>query len=157
MRRYYLMAIMLIAGLSFSYSQVETHYLNSGEALKHINKPIRSMGIIKEMPSFDLAQLEKEDAERDSTAAFFRFGKTFDVNYTLADGQWENVDGGRMWAITFKSEGALSLNFVFNDFRLPEGAELYIMNRDRTVLFGPVTKESTTENGYFQTDLISVH
>ena len=63
MRRYYLMAIMLIAGLSFSYSQVETHYLNSGEALKHINKPIRSMGIIKEMPSFDLAQLEKEDAE----------------------------------------------------------------------------------------------
>lgn len=154
MRRYYLMAIMLIAGLSYSYSQVETHYLNSGEALKHINKPIRSMSIIKEMPSFDLAQLEKEDAERDSTAAFFRFGKTFDVNYSLADGQWENVDGGRMWAITFKSEGALSLNFVFNDFRLPEGAELYIMNRDRTVLFGPVTKESTTENGYFQTDLI---
>ena len=42
MRRYYLMAIMLIAGLSFSYSQVETHYLNSGEALKHINKPWKS-------------------------------------------------------------------------------------------------------------------
>lgn len=154
MRRYYLMAILLIAGLSYSYSQVETHYFNSGEASKLINKPICSMGVLKQMPSFDLAQLEKEDAERNSTAAFFRFGKTFDVNYTLADGQWENVDGGRMWAITFKSEGALSLNFVFNDFRLPEGAELYIMNRDRTVLFGPVTKESTTENGYFQTDLI---
>lgn len=64
---------MLIASLSFSYSQVETHYLNSGEALKHINKPIHSVGIIKEMPFFDLAQLEKEDAERDSIGGFFRF------------------------------------------------------------------------------------
>ena len=67
MRKYYLVAIMLIAGLSLSYSQVETNYYNSGEATKHINMPVRSMGIIKEMPSFDLAQLEKEDAERDST------------------------------------------------------------------------------------------
>lgn len=145
---------MLLTGMEGAFSQVETHYLNSGEATKLINKPICSMGVIKQMPSFDLMQLEKEDAERDSTSVFFRFGKTFDVNYTLADGQWENVDGGRMWAMTFKSEGALSLNFVFNDFRLPKGAELYIVNRDKSVLFGPVTKESTTENGFFQTDII---
>lgn len=154
MRKYYLMAIMLIAGLSISYSQVETHYLNSGEALKHINKPIRSVGIIKEMPSFDLAQLEKEDAERDSIGGMFRFGKPFDVSYTLADGQWEDVDGGRIWSMTFKSKDALSLNFIFNDFRLPEGAELYVVNKDESVLFGPVTKESTTENGYFLTDIM---
>ena len=154
MRRYYLMAIMLIAGLSFSYSQVETHYLNSGEALKHINKPIRSMGIIKEMPSFDLTQLEKEDVERDSIGGMFRFGKPFDVSYTLADGQWEDVDGGRIWSMTFKSKDALSLNFIFNDFRLPEGAELYVVNKDESVLFGPVTKENTTENGFFLTDII---
>lgn len=154
MRRYYLIAIMLIAGLSFSFSQVETHYLNSGEALKHINKPIHSVSIIKEMPSFDLAQLEKEDAERDSIGGLFRFGKPFDVFYTLADGQWEDVDGGRMWSMTFKSPNALSLNFVFNDFRIPEGAELYVVNKDESVLFGPVTKESTTENGNFLTDIM---
>ena len=37
MRKYYLMAIMLIAGLSFSYSQVETHYLNSGQNYAKMN------------------------------------------------------------------------------------------------------------------------
>lgn len=42
MKRYYLTAIMIIACLSLSYSQVETHYLNNGEATKLINKPIRS-------------------------------------------------------------------------------------------------------------------
>ena len=154
MKRIYLIAIMLMVGLSLSYSQVETHYLNKGEVAKFINKPIRSTGVIKVMPSFDLAQLEKEDAERDSIGGMFRFGQPFDVSYTLADGQWEDVEGGRMWAITFKSEGALSLNFIFNDFRLPDGAELYVVNKDESVLFGPVTKEETTENGVFLTDII---
>lgn len=85
---------------------------------------------------------------------FSVFGQLFDVSYTLADGQWENVDGGRMWSMTFKSEGALSLTFIFKDFRLPEGAELYAVNKDESVLFGPVTKENTTENGVFQTDIL---
>ena len=143
-----------MASSILSYSQVETRYMNKGEAAKLINKPICSTGVIKVMPPFNQAQLEKEDAERDSTESMFRFGKLFDVFYTLADGQWEDVDGGRMWSMTFKSEGALSLNFVFNDFRLPKGAELYIINKEETVLFGPVTKESTTENGYFLTDII---
>lgn len=154
MRKLFLLAIMLMAGFSLSYSQVETLYLNKGEAAKLINIPIRSKGVIKVMPSFDLAQLEKEDAVRDSTVGMIRFGKHFDVSYTLADGVWENVDGGRMWTMTFKSEGALSLNFIFNDFHLPDGAELYIINKDESVLFGPVTKESTTENGVFLTDII---
>lgn len=61
------MAMMIIACHSLSYSQVETHYLNKGEASKLINKPIRTISDVKVMPSFDLAQLEKEDAERDST------------------------------------------------------------------------------------------
>ncbi len=154
MRRIFLMAMMIIACHSLSYSQVETHYLNKGEASKLINKPIRTISDVKVMPSFDLAQLEKEDAERDSTASMFRFGKPFDVSYTLVDGQWENVEGGRMWSMSFKSEGALSLNFVFNDFHLPEGAELYVMNKEESVLFGPVTKECTTDNGFFLTDII---
>lgn len=88
MRKIYLLAIMLMAGLKLTYSQVETHYLNNGEAKKLIKKPIRSTSVVKEMPSFDLAQLVKEDAKRDSTIGLSRFGKPFDVFYTLADGQW---------------------------------------------------------------------
>ena len=106
------------------------------------------------MPSFDLASLLKEDAKKDTMGGFFRFGKGFDVSYTLADGQWENVEGGRLWTMTFASKDALSLNFVFNDFHLPKGAQLYIENEDKTVAYGPVTEEATTENGVFLTDII---
>lgn len=155
MKRFYFLMLFITSMIGVSYAQVETNYFERGE---NSHNPWESAvkGIdIKRMPSFDLTQLQREDAERDSTGGLFRFGKAFDVSYTLADGQWETVDGGRLWTMAFASDGALSLNFVFNDFRLPQGAELYIENEDKMVLYGPVTAEATTDNGIFLTDIIS--
>lgn len=154
MKRYYLVVFFLLTMIGAGYAQVETHYYQDGETSHNPWHSVRRNMDVKRMPSFDLAQLQREDVENDNAGRLFRFGKGFDVSYTLADGQWEDVGGGRLWAMTFISEGALSLNFVFNDFRLPEGAELYIENEDKTVLYGPVTSEATTENGYFLTDII---
>ena len=72
----------------------------------------------------------------------YRFGKGFDVSYSFDDGQWENVEGGRHWTISFKSDGAISLNFIIDNFYLPEGAKLYIENQDETVLYGPVEENN---------------
>lgn len=154
MKRYYLVVFFLLTMIGAGYAQVETHYYQDGETSHNPWHSVRRNMDVKRMPSFDLAQLQREDVENDNAGRLFRFGKGFDVSYTLADGQWEDVGGGRLWTMTFISEGALSLNFVFNDFRLPEGAELYIENEDKTVLYGPVTSEATTENGYFLTDII---
>jgi hypothetical protein len=54
----------------------------------------------------------------------------------------------------FQSPGAYSINFVFDRFFLPDGAELYISNADGTMLYGPVMSKQNTKNGYFLTDLI---
>lgn len=137
------------------YSQVITEYFPEGDALKSL--PLLQFSVSKEnvckMPSFDLAELQKEDYLYDGKG-LFRFGKAFDVSYSLNDGTWTNVDGGRLWSMTFESSNALSLNFVFNDFFLPDSAYLYIVNKDNTELFGPVTPEATKENGVFLTDLM---
>ena len=146
--------LFLLSMLGTGYAQVETNYYQEGETSHNPWQSERREMNIRRMPSFDLAQLQKEDADNDETRGLFRFGKGFDVSYSLADGQWEDVDGGRLWTMTFLSEGALSLNFVFNDLYLPEGAELYIENQDKTVLFGPVTGDALTENGFYLTDLI---
>eukprot|EP00479_Gromia_sphaerica_P007019 TRINITY_DN218_c0_g1_i2.p1 TRINITY_DN218_c0_g1~~TRINITY_DN218_c0_g1_i2.p1 ORF type:complete len:366 (+),score=79.94 TRINITY_DN218_c0_g1_i2:314-1411(+) len=43
------------------------------------------------------------------------------VNVTFDDGEWIDVDGGRVWTITFRSKGAYSMNLKFDHFVLPEG------------------------------------
>lgn len=154
MKRYYILMLLLVSMVGTVYAQVETHYYKKGNPDVSIKRSVRSNQKVNRMPSFDLAALQREDAKKDSMGGSFRFGKGFDVGYTLADGQWENVEGGRLWTMTFASANALSLNFVFNDFQLPEGAELYVENEDKTVAYGPVTKEATTENGVFLTDII---
>lgn len=133
MKRLLFLMLLFVSVVGTAYAQVETNYYQSGEMSHNPWQSARRDMNVRRMPSFDLAQLQREDTIRDSTSGLFRFGKGFDVNYTLADGQWESVEGGRLWTMTFASGNAISLNFIFNDFRLPEGAELYIENEDETV------------------------
>lgn len=84
----------------------------------------------------------------------YRFGKGFDVDINLADGEWTKAQGGRIWSMRFQSLGAYSINFVFEKLKLSKGASLYISNDSETVLYGPVTYHENTPNGYFLTDLI---
>ena len=154
MKRLLFLMLFVVSVVGTAHAQVETNYYQSGEVSHNPWQSARRDMNVRRMPSFDLAQLQREDAIRDTTRALFRFGKGFDVNYTLADGLWESVEGGRLWTMTFASGNALSLNFVFNDFHLPEGAELYIENEDQTVLYGPVTSEAISDNGIFLTDII---
>ena len=153
--------ILLLFSLSIftllAVGQVETRYFPQGNALdqiKILEKRTKSIAK-KQMPTFDIQQMHKEDQIVDEMGDTpYRFGKGFDVNYTLKDGTWRSIDGGRLWSMNFESKGAISINFVFNNFYLPEGAELYITNKKNTVLYGPVTQKDHTESGFFLTDLI---
>ena len=154
MKRYLLIIVLLQSMMGLSFAQVDIHYYYDSRSPRNLWNSVRSEVTVIEMASFDLTQIQKEDEERDRNPGLFRFGKAFDVCYTLADGVWKTVDGGRLWVMTFKSENALSLNYVFNNIYLPEGAELYIENADKTVQYGPVTKEAIPDNGLFLTDII---
>ena len=103
------------------------------------------------MPSFDLAALLEED-KRESEGIRtkpYRFGYDFDVNYnTFNSGRWSDVKGGKIWQIRFKSEGALTMNFMFDVFHLPEGARLYFYNIDKTELLGAYTSSENIEDGH---------
>lgn len=154
MKRLYLLTLFMISSLVMAYAQVETRHYEKGETNENIRKPKRKNIEMKSMPTFDLAAQFKKDADREQNYALFRFGKGFDVAYTLDDGHWEDSDDGRIWSMSIASEGALSLNFVFNNFYLPKGAEMYIVNDDETIVYGPITSEETTENGHYLTDII---
>jgi len=142
--------------IMFIYGQVESRVFPNKDALSKISK---AKGINKspkkeKMPKFNKQTLLDEDEANKGFDIPFRFGKGFDTNITLSDGEWTDVENGRLWSMEFESDSAYSINFVFNDFYLPEGAELYITNKDETMLYGPVTSKQNTENGFFLTDLV---
>jgi len=152
-------SIIILIGLFnilFVFGQVESRLFPNNDALSKISiaKDISRSSKIQKWPSFNKQILLDEDAVNEGLDIPFRFGKGFDTDITLSDGNWTKVGNGRLWSMEFESEGAYSINFVFNDFYLPEGAELYITNKEETMLYGPVTSEQNTKDGFFLTDLI---
>ena len=71
----------------------------------------------------------------------------------LSAGRWEPAAGGRRWQFALTSPGAVSLNFFFDKFYLPPGAELYLYNGDRSVVIGPIDATQNTKAKVFATDL----
>ena len=106
------------------------------------------------LPGFDINRLLEEDEAVKGKDVPYRFGKGFDVNYSLADGKWTKVDSGRVWLMKVTSPGAYSINFIFNELYLPDGAELYIYNADGSMVYGPVTSKQNLERRLFLTDII---
>lgn len=156
MKKICLVLFVLFSFIYVSNAQVETRYLRGNESVIGMRKPISQNNAIIRMPSFDLdhAQNERNKSEDNSFSGPFCFGKGFDVSYTLSDGQWEKVEGGRLWTMSVQSEGAYSLNFVFESFYLPEGADMYIENGEGSVVYGPVKAKDIGKDGFFLTDII---
>lgn len=149
----------MLLPLAFSlagYGQVATTFFPKKDALQRnsYTKNHRKTTKTKKMPLFNIQRMMGEDKLNEKLEIPLRFGKGFDVNLTLADGEWTTVENGRLWSMNFQSQGAYSINFIFNHFYLPDGAELHIANLEGTMLYGPVTSKQNTKSGCFLTDLI---
>ena len=136
----------------FSNAQVT----NEGQPLSwdmNLDKNINA----KELPAFDVNTMNDQDAINDNkTAIPWRFGYMHSVDYGFDDGVWTNLENGdRIWRILISSENALSLNFIFDDFYMPEGANLYLYNDERSDLLGAYTSVQNQESGILGTWLIN--
>ena len=79
----------------------------------------------------DVPTLLKEDQREAQQGALPRFGKPIPLALNLlAAGRWQAATAGRRWQFALTSPGATSLNFLFDKFFLPQGAELYLYNGD---------------------------
>ncbi|GGE25940.1 T9SS type A sorting domain-containing protein [Psychroflexus planctonicus] len=143
--------LLLILCTTLSWSQVT----NEGKPISW-KLDVQNLDPI-DLPDFDLKKLQKEDQvndERDDVP--WRFGYEHSVSYGLDNtGTWETLpNGDRIWLVSFKSEGAKTLNFIFDQFYLPEGAKLYFYNEDRTDLLGAYTHTQNSDEMVFGSWLI---
>lgn len=110
------------------------------------------------LPEFDLNAVQEEDETNDAKGdAPWRFGYEHQVDFGLqTHGTWTTLDNGdRYWMMNVKSEGAKTMNFMFDEFYIPEGGKLYFYNEAKTDLLGAYTHTQNREDMVFGSWLIN--
>lgn len=104
-----------------------------------------------EMPSLDTDSARYIDDLPGNRVGGLRFAHTFFTNLSPENSGivFNTVDGSKMWKVGIRSNGAFTLNVLFSEFLLPEGATLFLYNPDRSVVLGPFTRENRPNGGEF--------
>lgn len=99
---------------------------------------------VKILPAINVQALLAEDEQNIDKAVPFRFGKDIDVYYNLMNsGIWETMDNeDRLWRLKIESPNAYSLNFICNQFFIPEGARLFVYSGDKSIVRGAYTSKN---------------
>ena len=79
-----------------------------------------------EMGAIDVSGFLAEDALADQSLPY-RFAIERSVDLALDDGQWVDVEGGRLWRVDVRMDGAMSSRLHLSGLRLREGQELALV------------------------------
>lgn len=123
----------------------------------HEKAQLNTLKSAVEMPSFDLQAVMQANAANElNKVGPYMFGYEHQVSYNLNNsGTWSVLpNGDRVWRLKVKSEGALSLNFVFSDFFIPEGGSLHLFNTEKSHVVGAYTSANNNVNNELGTGLI---
>ncbi len=136
MMRYKIILIVLLSVSSTQYGYSQLSY--GGEPSSFSSDTYQT--ILPAIPAEQKA-IVSDDFNR---VGPLEFAYSFKVNYSCDnDGEWFSLpNGGRLWRMRIKSEGALSLNVIFNKFKIPEGGKVFLYSPDRSTVLGAFTHQN---------------
>jgi lysyl endopeptidase len=102
---------------------------------------------VQKMEAIDREALLKEDAAEKDVMKPYRFAKTFPVNFsTKNSGKWDTLeDGSRLWRLGVESTNAFSINIIFDQYKLPEGAKVFLYNVEKDNVLGGFNSDNNSE------------
>lgn len=103
-----------------------------------------------EMPSFDVEeQLHIDSLNESDLRSGYHFAYKFMTDFTPDNSgtRFTLPDGTRVWRLGIRSEGAYSINVLFSEYNLPEGAQLFLYNSDQTHILGSFNHLNNSELG----------
>ena len=106
----------------------------------HWAQPLADVPVLS-MPKLDLKTVEAEDLAREAAGLPPRFAvpNIVDVDPDT-DGLWEQAPhGDLMWRVRVQAPGAGSVNLGFDEYHLPDGAQLLVYGADTGYVIGPFT------------------
>lgn len=107
--------------------------------------------------NLNFKQLEAEKNLDYENKLPYKFGHNFDVDINFFENAtYEILDNGdKVYRLQIESEDAYSINFIFNNFALSEGTQLYIYNQNLSHIIGAFTDRNNKYHKRFSTSPIS--
>ncbi|MCB2230797.1 trypsin-like peptidase domain-containing protein [bacterium] len=140
-----LLAFMLVTGTAFGQ-------ISHGGEPASFSNPLKASVDAHLMPSINVDELRAEDALEGKDVPQ-RFGWPFEVDFTLTNsGTWDTLSNGdRVWRLRIASQGAYSINLLFDRFDIPRGARLFVYNTEKTHVIGSFTSQNMKVDKKFAT------
>lgn len=97
--------------------------------------------------------LQEDETELQNGNKTWRFGSELLINLNAEnDGLWQLLPSGeKMWQLKINCANATSLNFIFNQFQIPEGGRFYVYSPDGSLIEGAFTNQNHNPDGNFAT------
>lgn len=111
------------------------------------------------LSALDLNVIAAEDVERDLRGEPPRYAipKMVDI-VPEQSGEWSQVPGGPLvWRYRVKADDATSLNLGFSEFRLPEGASLFVYGIEQRYQIRPFTALDNEDHGQLWTPVLPLN
>lgn len=111
-----------------------------------------------QMPVQDISVYQREDAINDQYKDIpYRFGANIPVELDIfSSGEWiTQTNGDRVWRLGIESAGAVSLNFEFGEYNLPEGGKVFVYTPDMKQVNGSYTSDNMSPEGTLGVGLIA--
>ncbi len=129
---------------------------HGGEPYNWKNRNHSEVGFYS-LPAQNIEALRQEDEQVDPLKnSPYRFGANVAVDLDVNNsGSWTYLpNGDRIWRIGINSSGATSLNFVFDQYQLPEDGRVFVYAADGSQLIGSFTSENASQVGSLGVGLI---
>lgn len=111
-------------------------------------KSLRTQLPVIETAKVDNAALVLQDIQSRDQSKKYTFAKSFDADITpQTAGVWDIAGGMKIWRISLRSEGAYSLNILFDRFILPTGASVFIYTPDHRIVRGAFNANNEQSSG----------
>lgn len=147
---------LLILSVGFLLPQQTIAQLSRGGTPKSFEYDMDWQAPVITMPQIDIDKLLEEDRVNDLQNMPWRFAQAFTVQHDLNNsGRWTELpNGDRIWQLKFSCPGALSINFLYDDFYMPKDALLFVYSGDRKQVIGAFGSHNNRPTNKFATEII---